>query len=413
MQKVFTVFALLGLCSLSLAMWESIGPYGGQLNALRAATTNNDIIYVASMGAPSIIMKSIDAGNSWTKTGEIPSAVYRLEVDPTDPDILYAGCDTTVFKSTDGGSTWVGHYVADWIVMGLAIHQTSTNIIYAGSMANIGGTDYVMGFYKSTDAGVSWDSTHLSSERGVTYCVLTDPNVPENVYAGGYYMISTTYYPCVFKSTDGGESFTDISNGLPSTIYSVYSLAAHATNPDILFAGTYQGVYKTTDGGGTWSLISPASYRYIQNIATTQANESYVYAGGDTCIYISTNEGGTWTMSVSGLGGRRQTGVQVHNNDALTAYACNDAGFYKSTNAGAQWYTSNYGMNINGISSFTCPESSPALIYTSFAETGFLKSTNNGSDWTMLPTPVSCGDICAFATDFTDPDIVFGLEGLG
>jgi photosystem II stability/assembly factor-like uncharacterized protein len=413
MKNIHIVCCLIGLCAFSFAMWESIGPYGGYLRAIGVAPGNEDIIYASAYSNPSPIVKTTNGGASWNRVTSINSYIFSMTVDPNDPDIVYAGGYMQVYKSTDGGSSWSNHSVSNYYIYGLAVHPTSPSTVFAAGRVYTGSV-YVMAFFKSTNSGSSWTSVWLSDSNGVSYAMAVDPSNPNNIYVSGYYYANSSYHPAVYKSTNGGTSFTEISTGISSAGYYVYSLAVHPTISNTIYAGTYYGgIYRTTNGGSSWSLVSPSSYRYIFNMSTTIARPNYVYASADTCIYRSTNSGSNWSVLNSGLIGAYNYGIHARSDMVSRVYASNNSGFYISTNAGANWTASNQGITVNGITGFSSPHTSPSIIYTSFEDVGVFKTTNSGSDWNILPTPLTCGDICAFAFNNSNPNTLYALEGLG
>ena len=413
MKNIRILSCLIGLCALSFATWESIGPYGGYLRTMAVAASNEDIVYASAYDNPSPVVKSINSGATWERVTSINSYIMSMAVDPTDPDIVYAGGYMQVYKSTDGGASWTGNSVSNYYIYGIVVNPLSSSTVFAAGRVYTGSV-YVMAFLKSTNSGSTWSSVYLSDSNGVSYSVAIDPSDPDNIYVGGYYYANTSYHPAVYKSTDGGTTFSETSSGISSSGYYVYSLSVHPTNSNTIYAGTYYGgIYKTTNGGSSWSLCSPSSYRYLYNMSTTTARPNYVYVSSDTCIYRSTNSGSSWSVVNNGLTGSYNYGIHARNDLGSHVYVTNRSGFYISTNAGVNWTSSNQGITVNGITGFSSPYSDPTMIYTSFEDVGVFKTTNCGTAWDLLPTPLSCGDICSFAFNNTNPNTVYALEGLG
>ena len=330
-------------------------------------------------------------------------------IQPTNPDIVYAGSYKKIYKSTNGGTSWIGYSATDYYIYDLAVHPTTPSTLFAAGRYYTA-SQYVMGFFKSTNGGVSWTGVGLNTYSGLAYSLALDPSDPDNIYVGGYSYISTTT-PKVYRSTNGGSTFTDVSTGISSGYY-VYSLAFHPTNSNIAYAGTYSGgIYRTTNGGSSWSKVS--SYNYIWRMATTGADPDVAYAGGRTAVYKSTNSGASWTTTGSGISGDYIYGLYASQNSSSNVFASNNSGFYKTTNGGSNWVASNNGMNIANILTFSPVPGSPAEIYASCEDMGIFKTTNSGSEWTAVTMPLSCGDICGFAFDYSNPSTMFGLEGLG
>jgi len=355
MRRLLVILAVVGIVSPAMAVWEPIGPYGGYLRALAVAPSDEDIVYAASYTSQSKIYKSIDGGNTWNKAGTINSYIYGLSVDLNNPDIVYAGGYMRVYKSTDGGSTWTGDVISgsSGYINAVSVHPSSSSTIYAVGTGKSGNVN-VMAFFKSTDAGSNWSVVTLDNLTGRAYSVAVDPSNPNTIYVGGYSQ-SSSYIPKIFKSTNGGSTFTDASSGLSSGAYYVYSLAVHPANSNYVYAGTYYGIYRSTNGGSSWSNVG-SSYRYIYSLATTKANSNLVFAGNYTYIYKSTNSGSSWTTLSNGLDGYYFYGLFAGQTDANKVFTANNSGFYKSTNSGSSWTASNHGINLASINALLCSD---------------------------------------------------------
>jgi photosystem II stability/assembly factor-like uncharacterized protein len=333
-----------------------------------------------------------------------------MDIDPSDN--LYSGYYGRVYKSTDGGSTWTYGTIASTGVYDVTVHPANPSIVFGAGYHYISSGNYEMVCIKSTDAGVSWSLTSIIA-GGYTYgrAVAVAPSNPTIVYVGGNDYEGSSYHPRVFKSTDGGSTFNDVT--MPTTSgYYVYSIAIHPTNANIVNVGTYtDGIWRTTDGGSTWAKV--ATYYYNYRMVTTAADPELVLSGGSSSIYRSTNGGATWTTLTSGLYGSIFYGLDISHSTASNLYAGNNTGFFKSTNTGNSWWDSNTNLYLGEILDMGMAPSQRTTMYTEFEGVGVYKTTNSGSSWELLPTPSSCGALCAFAVHNTDADQVFGLEGSG
>ncbi len=400
------VVVLVGcLCSFSAADWESVGPYGGSLYKVAVAPSNENIIYVTSAASQAAVFKSTNAGAAWSRAGSIPAYVYCLAVDPVNPNVLYAGSNSRVYKSTDGGAGWTSYPVSINVVYGLAVHPTNPARVFAVSQTTWAGRS-VMGFFRSTDGGVNWSGLVLDSLEGEANSVALDPSDPNRMYVGGY---STE--PKVFKSTDGGSSFADVSEGMSTGVY-LYALAVHPTNPDIVYAGLAKGgIYRSTTGGNNWTIVLDNSF--IASLATTRSLPSVVYAGSDTCVLKSTDTGASWFFAGSGIWGLGVTGLAASQNQPSVVYSTDNAGFFRTTNGGSNWLESNTGINLAAIGTLAVSRSAPSTIYVEHTSVGVFKTTNSGTNWLKLPSFLSCGNICALAIHNADPSTCLALEGSG
>ncbi|MBN2620574.1 hypothetical protein JXB22_05720, partial [candidate division WOR-3 bacterium] len=394
------------------AGWEAIGPYGGFLRCLEINPLDPAVLYTACYRAPCKIFRSTDHGETWKHISTVPNYVYCIECDPVNPNIMYAGSYADIYKSTDNGFTWTIYDMPGYEINALCIRSDTTSIIYATGMKYSGG-QYLMHFFRSRDAGVSWDTLRLVNYGGYAYDLAVDPQDLNTIYIGGYYYDSLAH-PCIFKSTDGGNSFREQSLGLTSTCQRVQSLAVHPTNSNIVYAGTYyDGIYRSTDAGVSWHHVSGGGW-FFSSMATTPAAPNIAYAASDTIIYLTTDSGDTWVRSDSGYAGSRRTHrcVRIDPAEPNLVYTTDYHGFYKSTNNGVSWCASNRCINIAQINAMTVCPSSPEIVYAYDEGYGLYRSTNCGSDWTTVSSPFACrlGDLVIHNWD---PDILLALEGDG
>ncbi len=410
-----TLMVMLLLCSpivLCFGQWQAMGPPGGSFRALAIAPSNENIIYLASSNYPSSIWKSTDGGNNWSRVGGINYYVYSLSVDPTNPNIVFAG-GIYIYRSTDGGVTWTqltlpsNHYY----IYTVKVHPTTPTTILA-SCYIYANSYYHMGFLKSTNSGTNWVSETLSADTGYAYAMAVDPSNPNNIYVGGYRCISGSYVPTIYKSTDGGSNFTTFYT-LPSSSYYVYSLAVHETNSNYVYAGTMYGIYRSTDAGATWTMTSTSSYYYNYSLTTTPANTNLIYAGGNGYVHRSTDAGSTWTMISNGLAGSTFYGVVASRTNSARAYATNNTDFYVSTNTGAEWIAAHNGLNASPITAMAVAPSSQSTIYVDNEGVSMYKTTNSGNTWIKLNKPLACGSVSDIAVYNNDPNTLVALEGSG
>ena len=399
------------LISPVFANWEMIGPYGGPLYPIILATPDENIAYCATFNRPpSIVYRSQDQGSSWERRGRAGDYLFSLAVNPTDPDRLYGGSSGKIYRSTDGGATWDSAAVGDYYIYGIYVRPDNPNDVYAIGAEQIGSYHY-MAFYRSTNGGSTWTTRVINDvDWGLTYALAVDPSDPDNLYVGGY-IYTTTPTPKMYHSTDGGNNFIDVSNGLSTGDY-VRAAAVHPTNSNIVYAVTNPGnIYRTTDAGSSWELVYTGSI--TTSIATSISSPAIVYAGADTVVYKSTDAGLTWFIAGTGLGATKYRQLAVSQNNSDIVLTGDVTGCSRTTDGGTNWVESNYGLNVGMITSFGSSPLKPATIFTEFEGVAIYKTTDNGTNWEKLPTPLECGNICAFAFHNNNPDIVLALAGKG
>lgn len=282
--------------------WARMNLDGSALIALAIDPINPSRLYAPTWNA---VLKSTDGGNTWDpKTNGLLSnrTVDVLTIDPTDPNTLYGGVGERLVVSTDAGENWISQGYGEGLGVGrffdIVIDPFNSDIIYVGGLAG--------SIYKSVDAGRTFvqlpyntgqgafslaahptqKNVYLagvnSSEAGIIKtlngvdffsvssgliyggadsaysAIVYAPGDPNIVYAGSGYE-DERLAKGIFKSIDGGETWTNISYGLridQNTGYPYYvkSIAVHPANPNLVFAATGSGLYKSVDGGVNWSL---------------------------------------------------------------------------------------------------------------------------------------------------------------
>lgn len=252
--------------------------------------------------------------------------VSAIVCSPTDPDRYFvAGADGGVWRTLDGGASWqpMTSHMPTTAIGALAMDPGDENVIYAGTgEANYANhSRYGLGLYKTTDGGETW--AHLAEQTFAGRCfsrIVIDSTNTEVLYAsitraGGFPELAAAKgHPMatgpigVFKSLDGGVSWTHLTNGLP--VLSATDLAIDPQNPSVLYAGigrifgdARNGVYKSVDGGTTWARLAgglPTSGVGRISVAVAPSDPSVVYA---LLTRPSTSRGG----SATNIGGFRST----------------------------------------------------------------------------------------------------------
>ncbi len=305
---------------LSALQWRLIGPYrGGRAAAVTGASDGITFYFGAVDGG---IWKTIDAGITWMPVFDSQpiASIGAVEVAPSNPNILYAGTGESDIRSA----------------------------LSSGD-----------GVYKSTDAGKTWANIGLKETRQISRIVI-DPRNPDVVYVGA---LGHAYAPNdergVFKSTDGGKTWTHVLDKGPSV--GISDLALAAANPNILFAGTWAphrppwstyaplqipggGIYRTTDSGANWTQLTgnglpDGDWGRVGVAVAPDGKRVYalIDAGKQSGLYRSDDGGNTWTLA---NGDSRLTsrawyfmGITVDPNHPDVIYMPNIA-LYRSEDAG-------------------------------------------------------------------------------
>lgn len=375
---------------LSSTNWSFVGPTGapqgggaGRLNFVRFDPTNNNIIYV---GAPAGgLWKSVNGGGSWTcLTDYLPIiGCSDLAIDPTNTQVLYLGTGDNdggdmpslgVLKSTDGGITWNStgmnfNIIQSRKIARIIIDPSNTNIVYAGTSA---------GIYKTYDAGVTWSQVSGSGIQDMEM----KPGDPLTLYA-----CRTTF----IKSTNGGATWTTVTTGLPqSSAVSRLAIAVTKDDPNYVYivagqTGTqgFQGIYLSTNSGASF---------------TPRANSPNLLgwdaSGGDT-------DGQAWyTLSIA---------VAPYNKDIVLVGGVN---VWRSDDGGWTWYLNAHWYGGGGApyvhADIHALEFLPGAVGAYFAgcDGGIFKTTDDGSSFTDLSSNLCIAQIYKMGQSTTDPSTI-------
>ena len=344
---------------------------------------------------------------SWTSLGpdNISGRVRSIAIDPSNPNIIYCGSVSGgIWKSTNGGGTWMSltDFASSLVIGCIAIDPTNPQIIYAGTGEGYFNVDALrgIGILKSTDAGVTWNvlNNFMNSRDPYKYYfinkIVIRPDNPSILFAA---LTASKTDEGIWKSTDDGASWSKITITV-NTSKRCVDLVMDPTNVNIMYAafGLHQsfdplqtdGVYKTIDGGATWSKLtngfpSPTTRYDRISLAIAQSNSNVIYA----CL--SDSNYNTHSIQKSTNGGNSWFAV-------LTPY---DASIGKTHLGGQGWY--NNVIKVHPID--------PNIVYT--GGINLFKSTNGGSGWFRIGTNVHV-DHHAIAFDPLNSSIMYsGNDG--
>jgi hypothetical protein len=208
----------------------------------------------------------------------------------------------------DGGTVWdeLGTVAdANGYCTGnaLAADPVTTSVLYVGGdYYDYSTSSTYMSVGRTTDQGGSWTFGHTSQDYGNVYAVAVDPFDPRTLYAGGYSAAGEHMH----RSTDGGRTWSNITPGGCGTINAI---AVDPVTTSTLYCGDYSGVYRSTDGGASW--VQRGSFG-AEAIAVDPSAPSELYASGYAGVFNSTDGGETWAPMSDGLGDVRVTVLQHH-----------------------------------------------------------------------------------------------------
>jgi len=370
------------------------------------------------------IYKSTDGGQNWTQlnSGLLNGTVYSVAISPNyvNDETVFAGtAGAGVYKSTDGGQNWTqlnsGLLSADVPSVAISPNYVNDETVFAGTNSSV---------YKSTDRGQNWTQINNGlpySEGNYSVAISSNYTTDGTVFVGlsGW---PTPVGAGIYKSTNGGQNWTQINNGLPSTAVHYTGVSSIAISPNYatdatVFAGTNYGIYKSTDGGQNWTqsgLIGANSFAISPNYAT----DATIFAGSSDCIYKSTDGGQNWTQLNSPNPGGDYSVAAISPNYATdaTVFAGNINYMYKSTNGGQNWTQIFYGQSSFAISPNYATDKTVFLGMNGLVGGSVIyKSTDGGQNWTQINNwfPGWTRSIAISPNYVTDTTVFAGINGEG
>jgi len=293
-------------------------------------------------------------------------------------------------------NVWISRGLAGETIYSLAIDPKTPSTLYAGVYGEEGGV------FKTTDGGGSWTAAHTGLASVIIMSLAVDPELTTTLYAG-------TGNRGVFKSMDGGGTWNITNIGLKNSI--VDALAIDPTIPTTLYAGTSGGgVFKSVDGGVHWNAANTGMPRAsVSALAIDPTRPTTLYAGTLDGVFKSTDGGGTWRAANTGLTGIHVVALAIDPAMPTTIYAGSSGGgsVFKSTDAGGTWSAANTGLTGTDVLALAIDPENPATLYAGTFQLGVFRSTDGGGSWSLLRDGVSANVVNALVIDPEMPTTLY------
>jgi photosystem II stability/assembly factor-like uncharacterized protein len=420
--------------------WRGIGPYrGGRTRSVAGVPSEPNVFYIGVCNGG--VWKTDDYGRTWTPIfdHEPTGSIGAIAVAPSDPNIVYVGSgeglhrpDLSVgdgiYKSTDAGKTWTHLGLREGQqIRQFAIDPRDPNKVLAAVAGHPYGPNRERGIFRSTDGGQNWEKVLYKDENTGASDVLFDPSNSEIAYAALWEAREGPWENGawngtsggIFKSTDGGETWQQLTKGLPAGIVQA-NLAISTSNPQRLVASVATTdtvkLYGTDAGGANWSVITddprPAGRIGGGDLsvpAIDPKNPDTVYVTS-TVTWKSTDGGKTWRGFRGAPGGDDYQNIWINPNNPSTIILVSDQGAIITVNGGQSW-SSWYNQNTAQLYHVSADNAFPYRVCGGQQESGSVCISSRGNDGQITIRewhPVAAEEYGYVAPDPLDSDVIYG-----
>jgi photosystem II stability/assembly factor-like uncharacterized protein len=352
-----------------------------------------DRIFANNYGGGNFL--STDSGHTWTvaSKGYTGAQVRDIAVDPTAAGRVFAAARSGLFVSTDGGDDWVGLSYPpaaslEWYVV--AVDPTDPQHVLAAN--NWNGV-----ILQSHDGGRVWRPVSQRPDESISWrAIAFAPSDPATVYAGTSAFFSAGTFDDrmsaggIYVSRDGGATWTP-ANDARSQDANVTNLMVDPYDPQVVYAATgNHGLLKTTDGGQSWTAINQGLPEpRALSVVLHPVDAGIVYAGlGTAGLYRSPDGGATWQPSAAGLNPEASiSDIVFAPTDFQVMYAADRfSGVYRSTDGGATWTPINVGLRTRAVNALAISSDGQHL-YAATEGEGVFRLDLSGQPPQPAPTP--------------------------
>jgi photosystem II stability/assembly factor-like uncharacterized protein len=335
---------------------------------------NSGTIYVSAWSVEQEtgdLFRSSDGGRTWqTLPGMHGKSIRAMALAPSDPRIMIVGALDGVFRSRDGGNTWERisppHHAEIKNIESIAIDPRNPDVIYAGTWHLP---------WKTEDGGLNWHSI----KNGVVddsdvFSIIVDHHNSENVYLSA----------CsgIYRSTNAAGLFHKVQ-GIPFSARRTRVLKQDPVDPAVVYAGTTEGLWKSTDSGQTWRRVSAANI-IVNDVHIDPGNPRHLLLATDRSGVLASDDGGqSFQASNRGFAHRQVSSILADRFDAQTVYAglLNDkefGGVYVSHTAGKSWQQVDDGLQKLDVFALAQADAAHILAGTNH---GIFELTTGSGQW--------------------------------
>ncbi len=456
-----TVFALLLLATSAYAVdpalfqdlhWRLLGPFrGGRVLAVSGVPGEPEHFYFGSVNGG--VWKTRDAGRTWDPIfdGQPVGSIGALAVAPSNPRVLYVGTGEAdmrsdiaqgdgVYKSVDGGKTWANVGLRDSQQIGrILVDPSNPDLVYVAALGHPYAANAERGVYRSTDGGRTWSKILGGPSRGKVTAtdrfdsdtgaidLAFEPGNPKVLYAALWQTRRTPWsvYPPsngpnsgLYKSTDGGDSWTMLGGGLPAKPGRI-GVAVAPSQPSRVYAvvdAGKGGMYRSDDAGATWTRASADSRVwgrgwYFGGVNVEPKNPDVVYSININ-VYRSADAGKTFIPIKGAPGGDDYHQLWIDPQNPAHRILGVDQGCVVSLNGGKTW-SSWYNQPTGQFYHVITDNRFPYWVYGAQQDSGAAgipsrTNTIDGINLMNFREITAGGESDNVAPDPKDPEVIYG-----
>jgi photosystem II stability/assembly factor-like uncharacterized protein len=420
--------------------WRNIGPFrAGRVNAVTGVIGQPSVYYFGSVGGG--VWKTINSGRTWTPIfdSERVASIGAIAVAPSNPNVIYVGTGEAdmrdsisfgngVYKSIDAGKTWKHLGLENSRQIGrIIVDPKNPDLAYIAVLGHVYGPHPDRGVYRTKDGGATWQKILYKNEDLGAIDLAFDPVNSQIIYASMWNVRRPPWFiyaPAngpgagIFKSSDGGNTWTQLTNGLPSEGVGRIGLAVSPTNGNRIYAivdAKEGGLFSTSDAGATWTKVS-ADNRiwgrgwYFNKVTADPKDPDTVFVQ-NTSIYKSTNGGKNWTAIKGAPGGDDYHQLWINPDDPKRMISGSDQGCIVTEDGAITW-SSWYNQSTAQLYHVAADNRFPYWLTGAQQDSGAIgvPSRSNHSeisnhDWTGV---CAGGESGYTAPDPLHPEILFG-----
>jgi photosystem II stability/assembly factor-like uncharacterized protein len=349
--------------------WRMIGPFrGGRVNGVTGVPGQPETFYFGSVGGG--VWKSTNSGRTWTPIFDSQpiASIGAIAVAPSNANTVYVGSGEAdmrsqisygngMYKSTDAGKTWL-HLGLDGTrqIGRVLVDPKNPNVVFVAALGHAYGANPERGVFRTRDGGATWQKALFKNDNVGAIDLAFDPVNSQIIYASlwntrrpPWSIYPPSYGPGggIYKSTNGGDTWQPLANGVPAEGLGRIGLAVASTNRNRVYAiidskdAKAGGLYRSDDAGATWSLISNDNRLwgrgwYFNKTVVDPKNADIVYVG-NTSLYRSTDAGKSWTSIKGAPGGDDYHQLWIYPDDPNRMIVASDQGAVVSVDGAQTW----------------------------------------------------------------------------